>query len=270
MPGLNLSTHDPSPNHIDRALDWVQEQTGQVLSLSKGRGQIWKFGKSPVLTEGTAEMCWEVGGIETLPTANVIDRISSSNVGDTEPIFIEGFTLAGGNFTLSQQTVVLTGQTPAPILTPLARVQRMYNADGASLLGDVYAYQAAAAPVSGIPGNLALTHNVIRQGEQSLKAAFTTASDEWALLSGVIIGLERDAAQTQAICDFQTWVGEVGHVLRQQATFSSHTYAGATFLPAVDLFIVPPNHDVQMRVVASASSVTADCAYQGLYAKVMP
>jgi len=96
---------------------------------------------------------------ETYQTSNTINSLISSNAADTTEVLVEGMSLdvSSGVFSEVSQTIELTGQTPAPLVTPLARCNRMINTNGTPLAGDIYVY--TGGPVTaGVPDSLPTVH----------------------------------------------------------------------------------------------------------------
>ncbi len=99
-----------------------------------------------------------------------IDRISSSEGADTEPIEIQGLDT---NYDLVTQTITLTGQTAATLTTDLVRVFRMINKGSADLVGTCYCF-VNVATTGGVPNTLGNIRAMITIGNgQTLMAIYT-------------------------------------------------------------------------------------------------
>ncbi|MCP4340909.1 MAG: hypothetical protein GY799_18965 [Desulfobulbaceae bacterium] len=96
-----------------------------------------------------------VVGLETpftelsLHGANAVIQISSTNIGDTQPILVEGYS---DTMAYMSETVTLTGQTAALSSGSFYRVTKMTNmSTTTSLLGDVYLCTTGTGLTLGVP-----------------------------------------------------------------------------------------------------------------------
>lgn len=230
---------------------------------------LHKFGKNEDL--GTSsETIWEQGGNETYVTTNAIDKISSSNAGDTEVIKIEGHTVSGtgtdAEFTFVVQTVTLVGQTETPLTTPLARVSRAYNTGSTSLVGDVYIYEDDTV-TDGVPQTTANIHLKIPAGQNtSFKGATTFSNKDYFVITEVHFAVGK---KTSASVDFSLEIREVGGLFLPKfqttlATTGSNSES-ELFLPH---FLVPKNADVRVSAIGSTTGIEADCNFEGVICEI--
>jgi len=258
-------------------MDWVAyaEQEARLQNLisvtAKGKGKsVLKFGKNDDL--GTSkETVWNQGGFEVFPTTNAIDTFSSSSGSDTGVFTVEGHTVSGtgadAKFTLVVQEVTLAGQTAAPLTTPLARVQRGFNSNGVSFVGDVYVYEADTV-TAGVPQTADKIHMKILAGEnQSYKACITTADDEVAFITGLSVAV--DKKQT-AVVDFELEVQKPGGVFLPKFRVSASTTGSNSFYqPVTPFLIVENNCEVRITAVSSASGTEVNAEFSAVMAEIL-
>jgi hypothetical protein len=170
----------------------VQVTTDGYLSISdnssglaiaegevSGRTFIHKFGDAPDfdVTDGFVNI-WDgsddanINVMQyTYSTTNDIDRLSSSDNGDTQQVEVQGLDV---DYNLVLQTVTLTGQTPVSLPTPLLRVFRLKNVDTTNIAGFVYCYTSAATVTLGVPtpGNT-IRASIANGNNQTLMAIYT-------------------------------------------------------------------------------------------------
>lgn len=104
----------------------------------------------------------------TYSTVTDINRISSSDNGDTQQVTITGLD---ENWVEVTQIITLTGQTPVLLPTVLIRCYRMKNIGATELAGFVYCYTSAAAVSAGVPAPSTTVRAIIENGEgQTLMA----------------------------------------------------------------------------------------------------
>lgn len=152
------------------------------LELAKGNvsghSNINKFGTIPDFdtTDGRTDV-WDGANdagsglmTYTYSSSADIDRISSSDNGDTQDIEIEGLDT---NFDVVTQTITLNGQTPASLTTSLVRVFRMINRGSTDIAGTVYCF-VNVATTGGVPNTLTNIRAEINNGHnQTLMAIYT-------------------------------------------------------------------------------------------------
>lgn len=244
----------------------IELQFGEKVSIDRKAKSLIKFGKSAELTTGSLQTVWTVGGNETYVNDNLIDSISSSNVNDTQEIYLECHTVdADGNFTFLTQTVNLNGQTRVALPVPVARVSMAYNNNGTELQGRVAVYENTTLS-GGIPTDVSKIHIDIPLGlQESFKAATTFSDGDYYILTGGFgsVSLKQDGA-----ADFYLELREKGKVFRQVAAVSATSASpwSITLDPAV---IIPKNADVRVRVETSTNNVVVFTVFQGYLAKVL-
>jgi hypothetical protein len=152
--------------------DWFQSiAEGNVSDYEV----IEKFGENPDVDTGTdPEDVWDYGGVYTFSSTADIDQISSSDDTDTQDVIVCGLDEDWG---VVEQTVTLTGQTPATLDTPLIRVYRMYNSGTTDFSGDIYLSTNGAALTAGVPNTANTVRAMIRNGNnQRLMCIYTIPS----------------------------------------------------------------------------------------------
>ena len=190
-----------------------------------------KFGAIASIASATPADVWEYGvtpGAErytfspdngTVGTAD-IDTLSSSSVSDTEDITIEGL-LADG--TASSQTVALQGQTEVAI-TPLWRVNRLYNSNGTDLVGDTYVYVGTDGSTNGVPDTVTDVRGFIGVGEgQTLQMIYTVPLGFTAYLLGIEVSLSKGGGAAAVAGNFTGKARAFGKVFRTQDKFDLNT-----------------------------------------------
>lgn len=155
----------------------------QIPDLEVARGTtagvsvVHKFGEGGDIDAGDGYVdIWD-GAVDvnaaktyTFSTTADIDRISSSNDGDTQDIEVQGLD---ANWELTIQTKTLTGQTPVALDTALIRVFRMKNMGTTDLVGDCYCF-VNGDTTGGIPDTNADIRAIINDGNnQTLMAIYT-------------------------------------------------------------------------------------------------
>ena len=141
-----------------------------------------KFGNAPDFDQGDGEVTiwdgaedgtsWENMVYDYSSTAD-IDRISSSNAGDTQSISITGLDT---NYDEVTQTATLNGQNKVTLSTSLIRVYRAYNNDSTNLSGHVFIYPDTAI-TSGIPDDASKIRAIIDPSNQQTEMALVTVPD---------------------------------------------------------------------------------------------
>lgn len=236
----------------------VLNNYGDLVGIDLKGKNLRKFGRNVDL--GTSEeQVWLVGGLETLPTDNLITHFASSNAGDTQPIVVEGHTIdASGNLTFVSQTVTLAGQTKTALTTPLARITRLYNTGTSDFAGTVYVSRDVAytlgVPASDIHLQTDGTNN------QSLKAATSISQYDYWFIDSATFSVRRN---TSAIVDFRVQMRPTTGVWRTQFVCSVSRDSGSFEKEFSTPLIVPKNHDVRVLAVSSAVSTQVDAVLDG-------
>lgn len=142
-----------------------------------GQSTVHKFGRGADIDTGDGFVAlWD--GAEyaaalktyTFSTSADIDRISSDNAADTEPIEVIGLDT---NWDVVTQTKTLTGQTPVALDTSLVRVFRMINIGSSDLVGSIFCFVNVATTL-GVPDTITNTRAMINNGNnQTLMAIYS-------------------------------------------------------------------------------------------------
>src|SRR6056300_375273 len=230
---------------------------------------LLKSGKNESL--GTSiETIWEQGGNETYATTNAIDSISSSSGSDTEVMTIEGHTVSGtgtdAQFTFVIQTVTLAGQTETPLVTPLARVSRAFNAGATTLVGDVYIYEDDTV-TSGVPQTASKIHMKIPAGQNtSFKGSTTFSNTDYFIMTEMHFAVGKKASAT---VDFDMEIRKVGGLfLPKFQTTLATTGSNSENIEFRPYFIVPKNADIRIRAIGSTTAIEADCNFEGVICEI--
>jgi hypothetical protein len=118
---------------------------------------VWEFGDN---VAGTAKYTFSPDN-GTIGTAD-ITLISSSDVDDTVAMTIQGL---GADGTAISQDIILQGQTQVTF-PGLWRVNRVFNANGDALEGDIYVYTTGTAATAGVPQTLANVRAFVNATDQ--------------------------------------------------------------------------------------------------------
>lgn len=206
---------------------------------------------------------------ETYVSSNLINRLSSSNNSDAQPVTVEGHTISNGLLSFKTQTVTLTGQTPVALTTPLARCTRIYDSNGASLLGNIYAFQSTSAVVAGVPSDGTKVHAIIPAGSnQTKKCSTSTSAYDFFLISSFGASLNK---KTAANADLRIEFRQIGHTFKTNIELSIGTDGSsyASFDGIEPLIIIPNNSDVRMVAEASTSGVSITSNINGYFAYIL-
>ena len=216
---------------------------------------------------------------ETFSTTNDIDRLVSSSTSDTETIVIEGHRFDDNNnlVFVAPQEVTLTGQTPAPLATPLCRATRMYVKKGtfaapaSDLVGTVYCYASSGVTVSaGVPQTASAVKILIEAGSNNTEKAATAISyqDYW-IVTATGASLQRNAGSTVS-AEVELEFRELGGVWRQVGLELSLSRDGTSTdrITLAPYLIVPPNTDVRLVGISNTNSTTIQGFIHGQLALV--
>jgi hypothetical protein len=258
MTYIRALTTDP---WIEHAKQIIFAEDGVNVSMEAKNKDLLKFGRNENVGTTKATIAVQPSGIlhENYLTSNLINRIVSTNAGDTQQVTIEGHTISGGDFTFVVQTVTLTGQSAVALSTPLARVTRAYNISATNLAG-VVSVTETDTYTAGVPNTPALVHLQIPAGSQnSFKCAATLSSTDYWLVTGFYVDvLEKTAASAEGILEIR----KPGQVFRAVATKSaSNSHSGEhLFNPYL---IVRPNSDIRLCAVASGAGIDVSGGIEG-------
>lgn len=238
----------------------IQDTYGDAVSFDRKRKALRKFGENYDIDTGVREQVWYTGGDEILPTTNAIDRISSSDAGDTQTIHVEGHYYSDTDLVFHVQEAVLDGQNSVTLAQPLARCTRTFNKGDTETAGDVYVYQNTAT-VGGVPSDITKIH-VTQPAEyqQTLKCATSISyQDYWLITSATFSVLKATATSVE----FTIWVRQQGGVFLPRATFG----VGASGSPFQKImtspFIVPKNSDVKVTAESITNNVGVTAILEG-------
>lgn len=158
---------------IANAEDTINIARGNVTGYSV----VHKFGRGADIdtADGMVDL-WDGAEYDTslesytFSTTADIDRISSDNASDTEPIEIQ---CLDSNWDLVTQTKTLTGQTPVVLDTSCIRGFRMINVGTNDLVGNVFLF-VNVTTTAGVPDTLTNIRAMINDGNnQTLMAIYT-------------------------------------------------------------------------------------------------
>lgn len=242
---------------------------GQKVSVHQKAKSIIRFGKSATLATTGLQTVWTVGGNETYVSTNTIDSISSSAIGDTQEIYLEGHTVTGTGvnqkFTFVTQVVQLNGRTRVALPIPLARVSLAFNNNSVPLVGRVVVYENTAL-TNGVPTDVSKIHIDIPLGfQESFKAATTFSDADYCILTG---GFGSVSSKSSGAADFYLEIREPGKVFRQVAGISA-TGAGPWQIDLDPAAIIPRNCDVRIRVETADNNLIVFGSFKGYLAKVV-
>jgi hypothetical protein len=257
---------------IELAEREIEKSFGDRVSVYDKAKTLLKFGRNADL--GTSlETVWSYGGDETYVTGNDITHVSSSSTSDTATVmYVEGHTVTGtgadAKFYFRATTVTLNGQNKVALPYGFARVSRAYVQSG-TLAGDFYVFEDDTL-TAGVPDTAANVHITVQgaSGEtQSFKAATTFSNNDYAIITGGYVGIDKKQA---ASADFVMEIRQVGGVFRPAGGRVSLNSAGQStaqiqFTPYV---IAPKNSDIRIRAVSSAAGTEVDASFQCFLAKV--
>ena len=268
--GWQRRTYEVPDGRLVQGEREIQATYGDYVSIDKKAKSLLKFGKSASLSVNSFETIWTVGGHEVYVSDNTIAYVSSSNALDVQEVTIEGHTITGTGFdqefTFVTQSVILNGQTPVALATPLARTSRMYNNNGQELVGRVVVYENTTV-VGGVPSDATKIHLDIPAGFQSsFKAATTFSKEDYYLITGAYgaVSLKQSAA-----VDFYLEIRDAGKTFRQAALFTASSAGGAFNIELDPCIIVPKNADVRITCETSSNNAVAFGVFRGYLAKVV-
>lgn len=266
---------------ISQAIREIRSTTGDKVSVFKKAKSLNKFGRNASVGTSFATVS-EFQGSETNETfvsTNLIDAAVSSSASDTQTITIEGHTIDGeGNLTFVVQNVTLTGQTKAPLTTPLARATRAYIASSgtfdspqADAVGVISIYDDTDGETSGVPDTAAATKILIPAGEtQSQKCATTLSSQDYYILTGFSAAVS-NAGGSAARVTFRIERRDVknGGVWRPTGRqIVVRVDANGVFRPFLPYIWIAKNHDIRVRAKANANTCAVEAEFAGYLAKV--
>lgn len=239
---------------LQHAVKNIFDNYGDTVDIWEKGKPLIKFGKNDNLSVGITHTVWLEGGNENYLSANEIDRVVSTNAGDTQTITIEGHTISGSDFTFVTQNLTLNGTTDVNLTTNLARASRMYNTDSTDFAGTITVFKNGA-------------DNYLNSGtgNQSEKCATTMSSQDYWIITGVMGCVNRN---NTAKVDFELQIRESGGVFRTRYEFTGADDSGVEFVNLDPYIIAPKNSDIRVVATASASSTQVTAAIHGYLAIV--
>lgn len=250
-------------NWLAFAADEIRETYGHRVSI--GRKALHKFGRNDSVGTTKVEIV-SFNGTPLRSATNAIDTISSSDVGDTQAIRVEGMTISGNVLTFSVQSATLNGQNKVVLGTPLSRVTRVSNsANPTRTLGDVYVY-ADTAITGGIPTDISQIGGQMSASDQSsLFAGTSVASTNYFVMTKFYASIARKQA---ASANITIETGQVPNITRtiEIAGISTSKGGGQAFEP---FYIIPPNSDVTMTAISDTAGTDILAGFEGFFADII-
>lgn len=232
----------PIDLRVLEALRFIYDRDGVVCTPNVQ--PLFIYGYHPNIDPADVwDQVWFTKGDEVLPASNLIDTVVSDNAADTVDVEIGGLTVSDGDFARVTQTATLNGTTPVELNTVLAR------ATSIKVLGDVKLMGAVKVKQSGA-GTEHLKINPYHA--KSMKATFTTAANEYALVRQFGGDLEM-LISVQA--RYRLEVREPGGLFLPVVTMLTSEQIGHVCIDFDPFVVVPPNTDV--RVVGRSSAMDA-------------
>lgn len=251
---------------IRHAIEEINNTYGDVVSVMDKKKSLIKFGRNGSV-DTAFETVWRVGGDETYPTTNAIDKISSSDDSDNQNIVIEGHTISSGELTFVTQTATLDGFVETALTTPLARVTRLYNDDTSNFAGTIYVYEDDTV-TDGVPQTTSKIHMAVTAQNQSEKASTSFSNQDYFIMTSFSgYCFDKSAAVVEFIIETRV-VATTPKVFRR-----IYSTAGTNGVPTVREFtvpiIIPKNSDVRIRASADNASTDIGADFSGYLATVV-
>ena len=212
---------------------------------------LLKFGRSENIDSLAFHTVWTSPDFnETYLSTNTINRVVSTNAGDTQEIVIEGHTISGSDLTFVVQTATLNGRNNVTLTTPLVRVSRLYNNGTTDFLGTISCFDTTGTSTLGVVSPTSAVH-ITATGfrNQSEKATTTYSSVDYGIITQVYGGvLTKASAKVQ----FDLQVREFGKIFRTKYQWGASDSSGSVVIDLNPYVIVRPNSDI--RIIATSSS----------------
>lgn len=150
-----------------KSLDRLWEIPAGTLSPRLSKIDI--FGRNPDVDTGTdPEDVWNYGGVETWLAAAAAMSISSSAAADTAiDITIDYIDTNWEAQTVTVATDGADGRTETSTGVSMLRVNKVTNASGTALAGDLYVYETSDTVTAGVPDTAAKVHGKIDIGRDA-------------------------------------------------------------------------------------------------------
>ena len=271
-------------NRLQHAINQVAREDGQAINVASKAKTLKKFGRSSLVDSNKFHDLWPLSdaGEPYRPATNLLTEIMSDDANDTEPVLIEGFTIAAGVLTFISQTVTLNGTTEVLLTSAtqsdgsagvaLGRCTRIKNqtTSGTDLVGNIYVWDGSADTTPGTPDDLTKVGGHISITDQQTQQSFTSVSStDYFFITQMFASVNRvQAAAVDVQIDTRD-VGNGGTWLPAHPQIGLHT-TGATSveLPLDPVIIVRPNHDIRVRAQgSSATNTQVSCFFAGYLAE---
>ena len=243
------------------------------LDVTRGKvirvGNIDKFGyNDDIDTATTPETIWEQGGKYTYSDVinldpflgdDDIDRVSSSNVNDTQQIIIYGLDKEGKEV---EQVVQLQGQTPVNLTTKLWRCYRIINDASGNLQGEtdgdtngtVYVYTDNATVTLGVPSPNETIRAIMTDNNQTEMAVYTVPANCTGYLFKGQVGMARSQGGTAT---FKYFSRRVGKVFNNKFTGEISSSGNSIFKDSRSFpDKIPPLTDIEIRISSVSNNDT--------------
>lgn len=256
------------PPRLRSELDCLHEIAGYTrlasrslrfgLLLAQGlipkHGFIHKFGEAQNVDDGVDVDIWDGSTISTslrtyvFSAAADIDRLSSSDNGDTQSIEVQGLDT---NWDLVVQTITLTGQTSVALTTSLRRVFRLKNEGSTDNAGNIYCF-VNVATTAGVPNTIGNTRAIIQIGNnQTLMAVYTVPNGKTGYLSRFFMSNSNRMSQ---VSDVSLLVRPVGGVFQLKSRTAIGTDGTSHIQHLYDVpEVVAAKSDIIMEANSSAN-----------------
>jgi hypothetical protein len=145
---------------------------------------VRKLGYRTALPNGNRADIWNypTEDLYTFSTTAAIDKMSSSNVGDTQEMRISGLD---SNWEESCQTKSLNGRNKVTLDPTLIRINAICNANSTPLSGNVYVYEDCSI-TAGVPDTTANVRAYVKAAEGcDLNGIYTVPSGKTAFAVGI-------------------------------------------------------------------------------------
>ena len=253
-------THNNFISHAENVLHKTTGYTGtRFPDTHKKAKDLLKFGARLALPNGikTTIADFEGGNNEVYASSNSVDKIVSSDPGDTGTVVVEGHELTSNGLEFKIQTVTLTGTTPADLVTPLIRCTRIY-AVSQNLIGKISVYDSVIS--AGAVDSNSVKCQVIAGNNQSNKAATAISYADALFITSVTLSTTRSSGGTVSV-DFdlerKPYDSNVWRPFGLSITLKADVQSSLP-LKFEPYLIVESNSDV--RITATASNTGANVA----------
>lgn len=287
----NISGGDPRMGEVHRLMD--NQNRGALGTYSMGRYDIVhslerikgdygvtarvkpkilkKYGRSDQIDNNTYTTIMELpsGTLnEIYLDHNGITSVTCKDGDVGKPVSIEGHYFdTNYDLIFHVQTIILAG-TSAPLTQNLARATRMVVKGSTAAVADIYCIQGSNV-ANGVAVTGTSVHNMIKGSinhNQSQKCATTTSyRDYWLLTKQFSSVLSKTGSP---VIEYQLEIKEArSDVWRIQSQSGGGIAGGVHTTQIFDPhIIIPPNHDVRIQALASASGVDASAYINGYLA----